>query len=89
MKKVGIGGSYISSRQTMKSFRDAYHSSTIFPRLSLEKWQESDHPDAMKFLRQRTLDLINISNYPADQFEILQKGEYLVEHQQLLSRQYN
>ena len=86
MIKIGIGGNFISSRQTLKLFRDAYHTSTIFPRLSLEKWQELDHPDAMKFLRERTLDLMNLSNYPTDQLELLQKGEYLIRRNQMLPR---
>jgi hypothetical protein len=68
----------------MKLFRDAYHTSSVFPRLSLEKWQELEHPEAMKFLRERTLDLINHSNYPADQLEILKKGERLISHNQML-----
>jgi trimethylamine--corrinoid protein Co-methyltransferase len=84
MIKIGVGGNFISSRQTKKLFRDAYHTSTIFPRLSLEKWQELDHPDAMKFLRERTLDLMNLSNYPPDQLELLQKGEYLIGYDQML-----
>lgn len=84
--KIGVGGNFISSRQTMKLFRDAYHTSTIFPRLSLEKWQELNHPDAMKYLRERTVDLINLSNYPADQLKLLRKGEYLISHDQILPR---
>ncbi len=86
MIKIGIGGNFISSHQTMKLFHDAYHTSTIFPRGSLEKWQELDHPDALKFLRERTLDLLNLPNYPADQLELLRKGEYLIAHDQMLPR---
>jgi trimethylamine--corrinoid protein Co-methyltransferase len=86
IKRIGVGGNFISSHQTMRLFRDAYHTSTIFPRLILEKWQEMQEPDAMRFLRQRTLDLINLSNYPDDQLELLKKGEYLISHDQLLSR---
>jgi len=78
IKKIGVGGNYISSRQTMNLFRDAYHTSTIFPRLSLEKWQESSHPDATKFLDERTLDLLNQPNFPDDQVELLKKGEYMI-----------
>jgi len=78
IKKIGVGGNYISSRQTMNLFRDAYHTSTIFPRLSLEKWQESCQPDAMKFLDERTLDLLNQPNFPDDQVELLKKGEYMI-----------
>jgi len=39
-----------------------------------------DSPDALKFLRERTLDLMNLPNYPADQLDLLQKGEYLIAH---------
>jgi trimethylamine--corrinoid protein Co-methyltransferase len=78
MKKIGVGGNYISSRQTIKLFRNAYHTSTIFPRLSLEKWQELNHPDDLKYLRERTLDLLNQPLFPDDQFELLNKGEYLI-----------
>jgi trimethylamine--corrinoid protein Co-methyltransferase len=85
MRKFTVGGNFISSRQTMRLFRDAYLTSTIFPRLSLEKWQESEHPDAKKFLRERTLDLLNQPNYPDDQQELLKKGEFLISHAQMLS----
>lgn len=86
MIQFSAGGNFVSSRQTMRLFRDAYHTSTIFPRISLEKWQEMEQPDAMKFLRQRTLDLLSLSNYPDDQLEVLKKGEYLISHDQMLSR---
>jgi trimethylamine:corrinoid methyltransferase-like protein len=69
----------------MKLFREAYLSSTIFPQLSFEKWQEMGQPDAGKILRQRTMDLISSSNYPDDQKELLEKWEYLISHNQLLS----
>src|SRR4030067_3090947 len=72
MKKIGVGGNFISSRQTRQLFRNAYHNSTIFPRLSLEKWQESNRPDAMKYLRERTMDLMNQSNFSDDQAAVPQ-----------------
>jgi trimethylamine:corrinoid methyltransferase-like protein len=65
-------------------FRNAYHSSSIFPRLSLEKWQEANHPDAMKFLRERTLELLAQSNFPEDQSELLKKGEFLISQREWL-----
>jgi trimethylamine--corrinoid protein Co-methyltransferase len=46
-KRFSESGNFISSHQTMRLFRDAYHTSNIFPRLSLEKWQELEHPEAM------------------------------------------
>ena len=78
IKNIGIGGNYLSSHQTMKLFKNAYFSSTIFPRLSLEKWQESNNLDPMKFLRERTLDLLNNPLYPEDQAELLSKGESFI-----------
>jgi trimethylamine--corrinoid protein Co-methyltransferase len=84
IRKAGVGGSFISSRQTMKLFREAYHTSDIFPRLSLEKWQEVGGPEAVKYLRERTLDLLEHPNLPVDQEELLDKGEYLITHPNLL-----
>lgn len=84
--KIGVGGNFISSRQTMKLFRNAYHTSSLIPRLSREKWQESGQPDLQKFLRERTLDLLNLSSHPDDQAELLDKGEYLLLHDQLLHK---
>ena len=78
MLKIGVGGNFISSRQTKKLFRNAYHISSIFPRLSLEKWQESNHKDASKYLRERTIELLNLSNFPDDHLELLKKGEFLI-----------
>lgn len=75
MKKTGIGGNFISSRQTMKLFREAYHTSRIFPRFSLEKWQEMGQPLAGKYLREKTLELLNQAGHPADHDELLRKGE--------------
>lgn len=80
IKKTGVGGSFISSHQTMKLFREAYHTSHIFPRLSLEKWQELGCPDDKKYLRERTLDLLDHPIFPEDKEELLNKGEYLIAH---------
>ena len=82
--KAGVGGSFISSRQTMKLFREAYHTSSIFPRLSLEKWQELGKPDTAQYLRERSLDLLAHPIFPADQEELLHQGEYLITHLDLL-----
>ena len=85
VRKASVGGNFINSRQTMKLFRNAYHTSNIFPRLGLEKWQEMGRPDAMRFLRQRTQELLSKPNFPADQQELLHEGEYLIAHPELLS----
>jgi trimethylamine---corrinoid protein Co-methyltransferase len=84
LKKTRAGGNFISSRQTMKYFREAYHSSSIFPRLSLEKWQEIGQPDAQKILRERTLDLLSNPTFPDNQQELLAKGEKLISNHRLV-----
>jgi trimethylamine--corrinoid protein Co-methyltransferase len=84
IKKIGAGGNFISSRQTMKQFREAYHTSSIFPRLSLEKWQEINHPEAYKLLQEKTIDLINNAIFPDDQAEIIKQGEYLISQRRSL-----
>ncbi len=86
LKIFGSGGNFISSHRTMKLFREAYHSSSIFPRLSFEKWQKMGQPEASKFLRERTLDLFSNSKYPEDQRELLEKGEYLISLNKLSRR---
>ena len=78
IKNIGIGGNYISSRHTMKQFRNAYISSSIYPRLSLEKWQESNSPDTFTLLRERTAELLYHPLFPDDQIELLNRGEFLI-----------
>jgi len=84
IQKIGVGGNFINSRLTMKLFRNAYHKSSIFPRVSLEKWQEMEKPEMMQFLRQRTLDLLSQPQFPTDQQELVNKGDYLIAHPELL-----
>jgi trimethylamine---corrinoid protein Co-methyltransferase len=75
MNRVGVGGNFIAARQTMKLFREAYHTSSIFPRLSMEKWQEQGQPEARRYLRDRTLELLKHANPPDDRSELIRKGE--------------
>jgi trimethylamine--corrinoid protein Co-methyltransferase len=84
VQKAGTGGSFLSSHQTLKLFREAYHSSSIFPRLSLEKWQEAGMPADFSYLREHTLDLLNHPVYPPDQQELLQKGSHVLRHPESL-----
>ncbi|HSB66825.1 MAG TPA: trimethylamine methyltransferase family protein [Anaerolineales bacterium] len=84
VRKADVGGSFVSARQTMQLFREAYHTSNIFPRLSLEKWQELGGPEATKYLRERTLDLLDHPIFPEDKEELLNKGEYLVAHPDMI-----
>jgi trimethylamine--corrinoid protein Co-methyltransferase len=75
---TGPGGSFLSARSTRKNFRNAYFESKIFPRLSLEKWQESSQPKADKYLKDYTLQLIADANPPDDQVEKIRLGEAFI-----------
>jgi hypothetical protein len=62
----------------LRNYSGMHTTITIFTHLSLENWQELGCPDSSKFLQERTLDLLNLPNYPDDQHELLKKGEYLI-----------
>lgn len=69
------GGNFLSSKSTRKNFRNAYFESRIFPKLSLEKWQDAGQPRAEKFLLDKTLQLIAEAQPPDDHDELIQRGE--------------
>jgi trimethylamine:corrinoid methyltransferase-like protein len=59
-------------------FRTAYHMSSIFPRWSLEKWEEEGSPKSDTFLRQKTAELVEGAQPPEDGEEILSRGEEFI-----------
>jgi trimethylamine--corrinoid protein Co-methyltransferase len=72
---AGPGGSFLNSRSTRSLYRKAYYNSPIFPRYSLEKWQSLGQPSADSVLRQHTRRLLEEAQPPADQEELLSRGE--------------
>lgn len=75
---VGPGGNFLASRSTRKNFRNAYYESKIFPRFSLEKWQEAGQPRSEKYLVERTLQMIAEAQPPEDQVELIKRGENFI-----------
>ena len=71
---LGPGGSFLTSRLTLKHFRDAYHQSRIFPKLTLEEWQGQGRPRAEALLRERTVRLLQELAAPEDHDAILAGG---------------
>lgn len=72
---AGPGGSFLGAGSTRKHFRDAYYTSPLFPRLSMEKWLDLGRPPAAEALKARTLDLIATARPPADHDDIIARGE--------------
>jgi trimethylamine--corrinoid protein Co-methyltransferase len=76
--EAGPGGHFLMSDRTYRMFRTAYHMSSIFPRWSLEKWEEEGSPKSDTFLRQKTAELVEGAQPPEDGEEILSRGEEFI-----------
>lgn len=72
---LGPGASYLTSRLTLKNFRDQPVLSRIWPTLSLEKWQKQGQPQAGAILREQTRKVLAEAQPPKDHDEILAAGE--------------
>ncbi len=73
--EIGPGGHFLNSELTFERFREAYHSSAIFDRLTLDKWQARGCPRAEDLLRRHTRQLMADSKPPAYHSEVIEKGE--------------
>ncbi len=80
--EAGPGGHFLMTDRTYNMFRTAYHTSSIFPRWGLEKWQEEGQPRAEDILRQRTLQLIEEHEPPGDREELMVRGEEYIQKYQ-------
>ncbi len=78
MEAVGPGGNFLMAKSTRQNFRNAYYTSKLFPRLSLEKWEQKGKPQAINLLKQETIRLIKESLAPDDHDDILAAGEEFI-----------
>jgi len=76
---AGPGGSFLKAKSTRQRFREAYYTSPIFPRLSLEKWEEQGRPQASAYLKRYTQQLITEAKPPEDHKAIVAKGEKYIQ----------
>jgi trimethylamine--corrinoid protein Co-methyltransferase len=76
---AGPGGNFLSAKSTRQNFRNAYYTSSIFPRISLEKWEEKGRPEAIHLLKQATLRYIEESQPPEDHDRIVGLGEEFIQ----------
>lgn len=78
IEEAGPGGTFLMSDLTLKSFRSAYYTSEIFPRLTLEEWQARGAPKAVQFLKQYTQDLLTELEGAEDHSELLARGQEFI-----------
>jgi trimethylamine:corrinoid methyltransferase-like protein len=67
-------GHFLMSELTLERYQNAYFQG-IFPRISLEKWEELGNPRMEKLLRDRTVELLSNQEAPEDHDEIIARGE--------------
>jgi trimethylamine--corrinoid protein Co-methyltransferase len=72
--ETGPGGSFLMRDLTLKMFREASYSSDIFPRLTLEKWQDRGQPTADHLLRNHTQHLLHTVPAPGDYGDLVGRG---------------
>jgi len=76
--QVGPGGNFLLAGQTLRHYREAYYTSPVFPRYSLEKWRAEGKPRAEERLRAYTVALLESAAPPDDQEELLARGEAFI-----------
>jgi trimethylamine--corrinoid protein Co-methyltransferase len=76
--KVGPGGNFLLSDLTLKLYRSAYYTNPIFPRWSLEKWQEQGRPRAIDLLRSHTCQVMAELCAPEDHADLMAQGEAFI-----------
>jgi trimethylamine:corrinoid methyltransferase-like protein len=64
---------------TRKLYRQAYYSSPIFERWSLEKWAAEGRPAAIQILREYTRQVLSELQAPEDHPELIAKGEAFIQ----------
>jgi trimethylamine--corrinoid protein Co-methyltransferase len=77
--EVGPGGNFLTADLTLRRFREAAFQSPVFPRLSLEAWQEMGNPRAEDILRRHTVELMAAHPAPPDRADLLARGEAFIE----------
>jgi trimethylamine---corrinoid protein Co-methyltransferase len=65
---------FLTAESTLACYQHAYFQG-VFPRISLEKWEELEHPRMEQLLRDRTIELLSNQEPPEDHDEIIRKGE--------------
>lgn len=75
---TGAGGNFLMAKTTRQNYRNAYFNSSLFPHLSMEKWEQKGFPDSSTLLKQETIKLLKEMK-PATGYEtFLDAGEQFI-----------
>jgi len=80
---IGPGGDFLMTDLTLREFRSKRRESAIFPRMTLEKWQEAGKPKISTLLKRRTIELIKNASAPDDYSTLIKKGEAYISKLQI------
>ncbi|PWT89509.1 MAG: hypothetical protein C5B54_08790 [Acidobacteria bacterium] len=75
---------FLTSESTLERYQNAYFQG-VFPRISLEKWEELGHPRIEQLLRDRTMELLTGQEGPEDHDKIIATGEEFLKTVELKS----
>lgn len=64
---------FLTAETTLERYQEAFVG--LFPRISLEKWEELGNPRIEQLLRDRTLELLSNQEPPNDHDELIARGE--------------
>ncbi len=79
--RVGPGGNYLTSEQTLASLPELPGTNTLWPSFDLDSWKEQGMPKAEKFLIDYTKDIYTQAIKASDQnFDLIKKGEDYIVH---------
>ncbi len=78
IESIGPGGNFLISDMTFKYCREFDFSSSIWPQLTLEKWQAEGSPGADQILRRHTCRLLDGLGAPEDHAELISRGEIYI-----------
>jgi trimethylamine--corrinoid protein Co-methyltransferase len=78
IEHTGPGGNYLTSDLTLQLFRQAYYKSDIWPKLTLEEWQDKRQPRADDMLRAYTRRLLEELSPPEDHADLMARGEAFI-----------
>ncbi len=78
IEKVGPGGSYLTSPETLQNFRAYQQASRIWPTLGLDSWEDRGRPEAGEELRKYTQKLLDELKPPEDHDKLLSNGEKFI-----------
>ncbi|CAB1078897.1 hypothetical protein D1AOALGA4SA_6618 [Olavius algarvensis Delta 1 endosymbiont] len=75
IESTGPGGNFLTSDLTLRYCREIDFSNSIWPQMTLEKWQTQGSPAAGEVLRQHTCSLLDTLRPPEDHAELIARGE--------------